>query len=109
MTEKTLDQTSTSVGQQVEDIMSDVRYISKSCTLITEALQNGCDVLQLPSGEIFITELKPITFQYTWDSQKAKLIRSALGPKVKKTKFLKPRAAGSGRKPSIKKEVEELV
>lgn len=93
--------------QKSSDVMSDLKYISKSCSLITEALQNGCDVLQLPNGDIFITEMKPVIFQYSWDADKSKLIRSPFNsPKAKSTKPRKPRAPGGGRKPSVKKVVE---
>ena len=67
-------------------IMSDIRYICKSCSLITESLQKGCDVMQLANGDIIITEMKPITFQYSWDEKKGKLVRSQLGSKHRKFK-----------------------
>jgi hypothetical protein len=69
-----------------EDVMSDMRYVCQSCSLITGALQRGCDVLQLPNGDIVVTELKPITFQYTWDNKKGKLIRTQSGLKLRKTR-----------------------
>lgn len=69
------------------DVMSDIRYICKSCSLITEALQKGCDVLQMPSGDIVITEIKRVTLQYTWDDKKGKLVRTQPGAnKIKKTR-----------------------
>ena len=67
-------------------VMSDIRYICKSCSLITESLQKGCDVMQLANGDIIITEMKPITFQYSWDEKKGKLVRSQLGSKHRKFK-----------------------
>lgn len=69
-----------------EDLMLDVRYVSKSCSLITEALQKGSDVMQMPNGDIIITELKAVTFQYTWDSKKGSLVRCQPGNKLKKSK-----------------------
>ncbi len=69
------------------DILSDVRYICNSCSLITESLQKGCDVLQLPNGDIFVTALKPVTFQYSWDDKKGKLVRVQVGTnRAKKSK-----------------------
>ena len=68
-------------------IMSDIRYICKSCSLITESLQKGCDVMQLANGDIIITEMKPITFQYSWDDKKGRLVRSQLGSKHRKFKM----------------------
>jgi len=67
-----------------KDVMSDIRYISKSCSLITEALQKGCDVIQMPNGDIIINEPKIVTFQYSWDDKKGKLIRIQTGHKIKK-------------------------
>jgi hypothetical protein len=69
-----------------KDIMSDIRYICKSCSLITESLQKGCDVMQMPNGDIIITEVKTFTFQYTWDDKKGKLIRVQSGGRLKKAK-----------------------
>ncbi len=68
------------------DIMSDVRYVCKSCSLITESLQKGCDVLQMPNGDIIVTEQKIVTFQYTWDDKKGKLVRMQPGSRHKKSK-----------------------
>jgi hypothetical protein len=59
--------------------MSDIRYICKSCALITESLQKGCDVMQMPNGDVIITEVKTVTFQYSWDDKKGKLVRVQAG------------------------------
>lgn len=72
--------------REESSVMSDIRYICKSCSLITESLQKGCDVMQLANGDIIITEMKPITFQYSWDEKKGKLVRSQLGSKHRKFK-----------------------
>lgn len=69
-----------------EDIMSDIRYICKSCSLITESLQKGCDVIQLADGTIIVTELKAVTFQYAWDNKKGKLVRVQANNRAKKVK-----------------------
>lgn len=69
-----------------QDLMSDVKYVCKSCSLITESLQKGCDVMQMPNGDIIITELKAVTFHYTWDAKKSALVRSQPGNKLRKTK-----------------------
>ena len=60
-----------------EDILSDLKYICKSSALITESLQRGCDVAQLPNGDIIITEIKTVNTQYTWDKQKGRLVRGS--------------------------------
>ena len=77
------------LAKEKKDLMSDVRYICKSCSLITESLQKGCDVMQMPDGDIIITELKAVTFQYTWDEKKGALVRTQAGNKLKKTKARK--------------------
>lgn len=71
-----------------KDVMSDIRYICKSCSLITESLQKGCDVMQMPNGDIIITEVKTSTFQYSWDDKKGKLVRVQSGGRLKKSKSL---------------------
>lgn len=68
------------------NIMADMRYISKSCALITESLQKGCDLMQMPNGDIIVSELKTVTFNYTWDVKKGKLMRIQLGSKSRRTK-----------------------
>ena len=75
-----------------KDVMSDIRYICKSCSLITESLQKGADVLQMPNGDIIITELRTFTFQYTWDNKKGKLVRVQSGGRLRKVKERKPRS-----------------
>jgi len=82
----TEDKNNNSEAVESSGIMSDIRYICKSCSLITESLQKGCDVMQLANGDIIITEMKPITFQYSWDEKKGKLVRSQLGSKHRKFK-----------------------
>lgn len=93
---KDVAETKNNMVKSVEDggVMSDIRYICKSCSLITESLQKGCDVMQLANGDIIITEMKPITFQYSWDEKKGKLVRSQLGSKHKKLRQ-KQQALGS--------------
>lgn len=72
-----------------QDLMSDVKYVCKSCSLITESLQKGCDVMQMPNGDIIITELKAVTFHYTWDAKKSALVRNQSGNKIKKPRSKK--------------------
>ena len=69
-----------------QDTMSDIRYICKSCALITESLQKGSDVMQLPNGDIVVSEVKTVTFLYTWDNKKGKLVRVQSGNKIKKNR-----------------------
>jgi hypothetical protein len=75
------------------NIMADMRYISKSCALITESLQKGCDVMQMPNGDIIVSELKTVTFNYTWDVKKGKLMRTQLGSKSRRLKSFNEESA----------------
>jgi len=78
-----------------EDIMLDIKYIRKSCALIAKALENGCDVMQMSNGDITTAELKSITIQYVWDSEKGKLIRGPHTHKSSKVVLRKSRALKS--------------
>ena len=62
--------------QQNEDILTDIKYICKTSGLITESLQRGCDVAQLPNGDIIVSEVKTVNTQYSWDSEKNRMIRT---------------------------------
>ncbi len=88
------------------DLMSDTRYICKSCSLITESLQKGCDVMQLANGDIIVTELKAVTFQYTWDEKRGKLVRTQHGNKARKTR---PRKAKQFAAAEELEQVEEFA
>ena len=47
-----LNTASTPEQENEKDIMLDTNYIRESCALITEALSNGCDVMQMANGDI---------------------------------------------------------
>jgi hypothetical protein len=70
------------------DVMNDVHYICKSCSLITDFLKKGCDVMQLANGDVVVTEVKAVTFHYSWSEKKEKLVRVYGGGKSKKSKDL---------------------
>lgn len=57
------------------DPLTDIDYICKSTTLITESLRNGKDIAQLPNGDIIVTERKIVHLHYTWDASKGKMVR----------------------------------
>lgn len=67
------------VTERVENdasmILTDLKYICKSTPLITESLQKGLDVVQMPNGDIIVTEIKTVNTQYSWDKRKEKMIR----------------------------------
>lgn len=60
----------------IMDMMTDPRYLRQSSALINEALQKGFDVLQLADGDIVTTGTKTVVYQYTWDAEKGKLVKT---------------------------------
>ncbi|MDE3015910.1 MAG: DUF2671 domain-containing protein [Pseudomonadota bacterium] len=66
------------VEPEITNMMLDPRYLRQSSTLIQEALQKGFDVLQLANGDIVTTGTKTVVYQYAWDEQKGKLVKTKL-------------------------------
>jgi Protein of unknown function (DUF2671) len=64
------------IGEEaMMETMADARYLRQSSSLINDALQKGFDVLQLADGDIVMTGVKTVVYQYTWDETKGKLVR----------------------------------
>lgn len=61
---------------EITNMMLDPRYLRQSSSLIQEALQKGFDVLQLANGDIVTTGTKTVVYQYSWDEEKGKLVKS---------------------------------
>ena len=61
---------------EVMNMMLDARYLRQSSSLIQDALQKGFDVLQLSNGDIVTTGTKTVVYQYTWDLEKGKLVKT---------------------------------
>jgi len=61
---------------EITNMMLDPRYLRQSSSLIQEALQKGFDVLQLANGDIVTTGTKTVVYQYAWDEEKGKLIKT---------------------------------
>jgi hypothetical protein len=61
---------------EITNMMLDPRYLRQSSSLIQDALQKGFDVLQLANGDIVTTGTKTVVFQYRWDEEKGKLVKS---------------------------------
>jgi hypothetical protein len=61
---------------QITNMMLDPRYLRQSSSLIQDALQKGFDVLQLANGDIVTTGTKTVVYQYAWDQEKGKLIKT---------------------------------
>ncbi len=67
------------------DMMSDPSYLRQSSALINDALQKGFDILQLANGDIVMTGVKTVVYQYSWDESKGKLVRSKFKSSKKRT------------------------
>lgn len=61
---------------EVMNMMLDARYLRQSSSLIQDALQKGFDVLQLANGDIVTTGTKTVVYQYSWDQEKGKLVKT---------------------------------
>ncbi len=64
------------IDSPVVNMMNDPAYLRQSSALINEALQKGFDVLQLASGDIVTTGTKTVVYQYAWDAEKGKLVKT---------------------------------
>lgn len=64
-----------------DDILTNPKYICKLSSLVNDSLENGCDVMQMPNGDIITTETKTITLQYSWNKQKENFVK--ISPKIK--------------------------
>ena len=55
---------------------ADIHYVCSATSLISESLNNGCDVAQLSNGDLIVTEIKVVHTSYTWDPIKRKMIKT---------------------------------
>ncbi len=55
--------------------MKNADYLRHSSSIISEALQKGCDVLQLENGDIVTTGTKVVVTQYHWDEAQQKMTK----------------------------------
>lgn len=67
-----------------EDPSSDINYIHKSAQLVSDALGKGSDVMQLPNGDIVVTEVKTVTYKYLWNKETHKFERHTKGNRQRK-------------------------
>lgn len=70
-------------GEYNDDIV-DLNYIRKSTQLINDALQKGFDIMQMPNGDITITEVKTISYKYNWNKERQKFERASTKSKQRK-------------------------
>lgn len=61
--------------QEVNNALSCTEYLRQARIVITEALKNGCDVVQMPNGEIIIREQKTVTTKFNWHKEKEKIVK----------------------------------
>ena len=61
---------------EITNMMLDARYLRQSSSLIQDALQKGFDVLQLANGDIVTTGTKTVVYQYAWDNEKGRLVKT---------------------------------
>ena len=59
-----------------DNVFLDIKYICNSTSLITDSLQKGCDIAQLPNGDIIVTEVKVVNVHYSWDKSKLKMVKT---------------------------------
>jgi len=71
-------------NQISSDVMLDSRYIKNSSQLISDALQKGFDVLQMPNGDIVTTGTKTVVYKYSWDEIGGKLKRTSIASRKPK-------------------------
>lgn len=58
-----------------KNLFSNIQYICNSTSLITNSLQQGFDVAQLPNGDVIVTEVRIVNVQYKWDKEKQKMVK----------------------------------
>lgn len=71
-------------GDTITKIAKDVNYINRSSNLVKEALQKGSDIMQLANGDLVITEVKTVTYKYSWDATKGRFVRANAGHRTKR-------------------------
>ena len=57
------------------EVLSSPKYICQACTVITEALKEGGDVVQMPNGDIIIREQKTVITKFSWNNDKEKITK----------------------------------
>jgi hypothetical protein len=78
----------TSAGDDhLAELMASPEYLRHSSAVINEALKEGFDVLQLPSGDIVTTGTRIIVNNFTWDAAKKKFVKSRAGAEKSATQL----------------------
>lgn len=64
------------------DILFNKRYLKKSWTLMSELLKRGCDVIQMPNGDIIASQATRVVLRYRWDKEIGRLVRAKVSHKM---------------------------
>lgn len=88
-------------AQEDADLLTNPEYVQKSFEVVSEALKNGGDVMQLSDGTIIVTKVETYHLHYVWDAKQGKMVR------LKSQKNQKPSSEIS--KDDIALEVEEAI
>lgn len=67
-----------------DTLTTDINYIRKSAMLVNDALQKGSDIMQMPNGDVIITEVKTLTYKYVWNKEKNRFERVNSGSRSRK-------------------------
>jgi hypothetical protein len=60
-----------------QEIITNPDYIKQSGAIITSFLKDGCDVVQMPNGDIVIREQKTVATKYTWNAKEQKIVKTS--------------------------------
>ena len=74
----------TDIPQETDDFILSKPYIDQSFSLMSEALQRGFDVAQMPNGDVMVTEVKTVTYRYRWDEETGRFERHSSSTRRKK-------------------------
>lgn len=67
-----------------DNIVNDVNYIRKSALLVSESLQKGADIMQMPNGDIHVTETRTVTYKHEWNKEKCRFERATSGARSRR-------------------------
>jgi hypothetical protein len=60
------------------ETLSDPKYLTQSHAIIIDSLKDGCDVLQMPNGDIILREQKVVATKYAWNPKKEKIVKLSM-------------------------------
>jgi hypothetical protein len=81
---ETSEQSKSVSSDVVSNLVKDLNYLKRSSVIVSDALQKGSDVMQLANGDIVITEIKTVTYNYIWNQDKGRFERANSGQRMKR-------------------------